>query len=330
MLSGITPAQIKALSHPTRVAILRSLMNNPATLSKLGEQFETSAAHMRHHLKSLQDCGLVEPIADHPQQNHLEKYYQACQPALIAQLAILPAPPTSTPELTISSMDSGFRQVRSALSKIQSEIYLQVLPLNSLDGLVLLRQGVCQMATCHLLDSSTQEYNRSFVRHIFPGRRMAIIPLYGRLEGLIVQPGNPLGIRDLEDLLDPRLRFINRELGSGIRIWLDQALTERGVKPHQIRGYNRVADSHARVAQAISNGQADAGLGIAAIAMELNLGFIPLFEEPYELVVAAELVEDPRYSPFFEHLNSKVFRTAIQSLAGYANLPVSGQVETIN
>jgi molybdate-binding protein len=329
MLPGLTPDQLKALSHPTRVAILRALMNEPATLSQLGEQFESSAAHIRHHLKSLQDCGLAEPLPDHPQHNHLEKYYRASQPVLIARLTILPASPTSKPALTISSMDSGISQVQSAVNAHRAAINLQVLPMNSLDGLMLLRQGVCQMATCHLLDSSTREYNRSFVRHIFPGRQMAIIPLYGRVEGLIVKPGNPFQIRNLDDLLQPGLRFINRELGSGIRIWLDQALKERGLEPHQIQGYHQIADSHARVAQAIANGLADAGLGIASQARESGLGFIPLFEEPYELVAAAELVDDPIYVPFFEHLNSKAFRTTIQAQAGYTDLPASGQVETI-
>ena len=229
MLQSLTSDQMKALSRPIRMAILRSLMSAPATLSQLGEQFEASPAHIRHHLKSLQKSGLVEAVPDHPQQNHLEKYYQARQPALIAQLSILPESPEDKPFLTISSMDAGLSLVHTTFNSSHAGVDLQVLPLNSLDGLVLLRQGICQMATCHLLDSSTHEYNRSFVRHLFPGRPMAIIPLYSRTEGLIVHPGNPLQIQHLEDLLQPDLRFINRELGSGIRIWLDQALKERGI-----------------------------------------------------------------------------------------------------
>ena len=158
---------------------------------------------------------------------------------------------------------------------------------------------------------------------------MAIIPLYSRTEGLIVQTGNPLQIQRLEDLLQPGLRFINRELGSGIRIWLDQALKEREIPASRIQGYDLVADSHARVAQIIASGRADAGLGIAAHARDLDLAFIPLFEEPYELVVSAELVSEPAYAPFFEHLNNKAFRVTIRSLAGYQDLPSTGQVETI-
>jgi len=227
-------------------------------------------------------------------------------------------------------MDAGMQQVRASLAQIRSGIDLQILPLNSLDGLVLLRQGLCQMSTCHLLDSSTQEYNRSFVRHIFPGQAMAIIPLFSRMEGLIVQAGNPLQIHGLDDLLRPAVRFVNREPGSGIRIWLDQAVKQAGIDPGQIRGYRQEADSHARVAQTIALGQADAGLGIAAQARALSLDFVPLFEEPYELVVPLELVNTPAYVPFFEHLNSHFYRSTVRKLNGYADLPGSGQVQTID
>lgn len=329
MLQSLSPSQIKALSHPTRVAILRALMHTPSTLSQLGEQFETSPAHIRHHLKVLQDCNLVEPDPDHPLQNHLEKYYRASPSALIAQLAIRPEASSSRRDLTISSMDVGLGQVQSAFSAVDARIDLRVLPLNSLDGLVLLRQGICQMATCHLLDRDTHEYNRSYVRHIFPGQPMIIIPLFSRVEGLIVQAGNPFGLQRLEDLVRPGLRFINRERGSGIRIWLDQALKDTGIKASQVQGYQREASSHTQVAQMIASGQADAGLGTEAHARQLGLGFVPLFEEPYELVAQAELLSEPALAAFFEHLSGKIFRTMVRKLPGYLPLAASGQPETI-
>jgi len=305
-------------------------MAGPATLSQLGEHFRESPAHIRHHVKLLEQGDLVELAKDHALQNHLEKYYQASSTAFLIHLAILPETPKGQLAITIGSKDLATQSIAGYFSRYQTSISIQIIPLNSLDGLFTLNQGVCQMATCHLLDPDTGEYNRPYVRHLFPGQAMAIIPLFHREEGLILQPGNPQVIRDLWDLTRPGIRMINREPGSGIRIWLDQKMKEMGYRPESIDGYRTIATTHQEVAQTIRSGLADVGIGIEAIAIQYQLDFVPLFEEPYELVLPYEQLNDPRFSPLFEHLNSGKFRSSIREMAGYSVSASAGQATVIS
>jgi putative molybdopterin biosynthesis protein len=123
--------------------------------------------------------------------------------------------------------------------------------------------------------------------------------------------------------------MINREKGSGIRVWLDQTLKQIGLPSTEIQGYDQVVNSHAEVARYVKEGKVDVGLGIAACAYEEGLDFVPLFAEPYELVLSNDLVTDRRYTPFFEHLNSGEFRQVIQNFGGYRLSPAAGQVEVV-
>jgi putative molybdopterin biosynthesis protein len=192
-----------------------------------------------------------------------------------------------------------------------------------------MRQGLCQMSTCHLLDPESDEYNRSFVRRLFPSQPMALVQVYRRQEGLIVPAGNALGLRGLEDLARPEVRFVNREAGSGVRQWLDLHVKRLGLAPEAIRGYANEVWSHEAVAEAIRDGQADAGIGIAASARALGLDFIPLFEEPYEIAMPLGAVSQRGLAPFFDFLNSGEFRTAIRRLDGYAVPQNAGAVEVV-
>ncbi len=321
--------QLKVLGHPLRLAILRRLMQQPATLSQLGASFQQSPAHIRHHVKSLEQAGLVMFTTAPPLQNHLERYYQAVETAWLINLILLPETPESQPTLTIGSKDVATRQLAAYFRAKNLGITLQILPLNSMDGLLMLHQGICQMSTCHLREPGSGEYNRPYIRHVFPGQAMATIRLFLREEGLIVKPGNPKQIRGLEDLAHPDVILVNRERGAGIRVWLDQNLAQLRLLPQNIQGYDSIVQSHVEVAQSVRDGKADVGLGIAACAREAQLEFIPLFEEPYDLVLPGELLADPLYAPFFEHLNSGEFRETICQHEGYLVPSMMGQVETI-
>ncbi len=321
---------LKILGHAERYRILRFLMKRAATLSQLGAVFEQSAAHIRHHVKILEEAGLVTITPPPPEHNHLEKYYKATADSWLIHHAVLPEYAEHQPNLVFASKDVASRHLAARFNEKQVGMQVQILSLNSLDGLITLRQGVCQGAACHLKEPDSGQYNRSFVRHLFPGQAMAVFRLYQREEGLLVRAGNPLGIRTLADLAWAEVRFINRERGSGIRLWLDQALKNQGILPENVHGYLSEAGSHAEVAQAVQQGHADTALGIAAMAGALGLDFVPLFEEPYELILPAELIADPRYQPFFDYLNSGEFRAAVQSLDGYLISPASGQVDWVS
>jgi molybdate-binding protein len=324
------PILFKILAHPERYAILRRLMATQATLSQLGESFGKTPAHIRHHLKALEQAGLVEFVEARPVQGGPEKYYRATQRALFIHQAVLPERPDHKFSLTIGSMDTGIRHLANFFSQKDVPFSLLPVPLSSLDGLIALRQGLCQMSTCHLIDPQSEDYNRPFVRHLFPGQSMALVRIYRREEGLLVKPGNPLGIRALEDLARPDIRFVNREAGSGVRQWLDLQLSRVGIQPEFVRGYSYALRSHNSIARAIHEGRADTGIGISASAREFGLDYVPLFEEPYDIAVSLSLTTDSLYLPFFEYLNSGEFRTVVRKLAGYSVPQTFGEIAVID
>ena len=214
-----------------------------------------------------------------------------------------------------------------ALEKISEQIAdhltLLTLPVGSLDGLVNLRQGLCQISGAHLLDKSG-EYNAPFVRHLFPDRAMDLVTLAYRTQGLMLTSGNPKGVRNVADLAQTGLRFINRNPGSGTRLWLDGELERLGISSEAINGYEHSVNTHTKCARAIANGQADAALGLQASAQQYNLDFIPLFEERYDLILPRE--QENTLAPLLDYIQTNAFRQTISTLTGYTTTHSGEQI----
>jgi putative molybdopterin biosynthesis protein len=322
--------QFKVLGDRQRLAILRRLMAAPATLSQLGECFHETPAHIRHHLKALEQAGLVELDAVHLVRNLYEKYYRASSAAYQVNLVILPESPAGQTSLVIGSNDIALQRLQGGFHPLDSGVNPVVLALDSLEGLVKLREGVCRMAACHLLDTASTEYNRSYVRCLFPGQAMALFHIYHREGGLLVPSGNPKHIHGLEDLAQAGASMINRECGSGMRVWLDDQLGHLGIPAASLKGYQDEVSSHLAVAGAVSEGRAGAGLGLHTCAAILGLEFIPLFEEPYDLVLSPQTLNDAHLAPFFNYLTSADFRQAVEKIVGYRVPADSGRVDIIS
>ncbi len=200
-------------------------------------------------------------------------------------------------------------------------------------GLIALRRGEAHLAGSHLLDPATGEYNISYIRQYMPNIPVKVVALVGRDQGLLVRRGNPKGIKTLEDLSRPQARaergqsvkFVNRQRGAGTRVLLDYHLNLLGMTPDQILGYNQEEYTHLGVAAAIASGRADCGLGIAAAAQALDLDFIPLFKERYDLVIPKEHADSELLAPLFGILSGREFREAVSKLIGY-DVSVMGTV----
>lgn len=199
----------------------------------------------------------------------------------------------------------------------------------SLGGLLALRRGECHVATSHLLDEATGEYNVSCIRRYLPGQRVALVTLAHRRQGLIVRPGNPKGIRDFADLTREDVIYINRQKGSGTRVLLDFELRRRGIDPSAIVGYDREEFTHLAVAAAVAGGAADAGLGVYSAAVALGLDFIPVGEEDYELVIPAEQFDHPLVQRLLQLAAGDEFRRRLTELGGY-RLPERQEVRWID
>lgn len=187
----------------------------------------------------------------------------------------------------------------------------------SLGGLMALAEGHADMAGVHLLDE-TGEYNLPYVRRLLPGQHATVVNLVTRLVGWIVPPDNPLGVRAWEDLFRPGVRIVNRQRGSGTRVLLDRQMDHLGLSGADLIGYAREEATHLGVAQAIAKGEADLGLGIYAAARACGLDFVPLTEEPYDLVIPAEALERPAVQAVLDTLNGEPFRAVVDALGGYS------------
>jgi putative molybdopterin biosynthesis protein len=305
--------QLKLLSDPRRLSILKQLMSGPATLSQLGRSLGEHPAWVRHHLKLLEGAGLVELSDVKISDGYIEKFYQSKAHAFLFHELLLPEKPGKKLVVLSGSHDLAL-EILAHSSCGELDVY--TLPIGSLDGLVALRQGMCSIAGCHLYDSGTGDFNSPFVRHFFPDRKMVLLTLANREQGLMVAPANPEHVHGLEDLAR-NLRFINRNHGSGTRVWLDGQLDRLGISPEQVLGYADEVHTHTEVAHAINQGRAQVGLGIQAAAVSFNLDFIPLFQERFDLVMAIEQISDRRFSTLFDTLYSGEFRRNVQNLAGY-------------
>jgi len=192
-------------------------------------------------------------------------------------------------------------------------------------GLVALRRGEAHLAGSHLLDPATGGYNISYIRQYMPGIPVKVVSLVGRDQGLIVKRGNPKNVKDLGSLTRADIRFVNRQRGAGTRVLLDYHLNLLGITEGQIIGYNQDEYTHLGVAVAVASGRADCGLGISAAAQALDLDFIPLFQERYDLVMPKQHSEGELLAPLFDVLKTGRFREAVSRLTGY-DISVMGNV----
>lgn len=196
-------------------------------------------------------------------------------------------------------------------------------------GLIALKRGEAHMAGSHLLDPKDGSYNISSIRQYMPGIPVKVVALVGRDQGLIVRKGNPKGIKSLVDLAGSSgvgsVQFVNRQRGAGTRVLLDYHLNLLSISPDSIMGYNQEEYTHLGVAAAVASGRADCGLGVAAAAQALDLDFIPLFQERYDLVIPKPFADNDLLAPLFDLLADSRFRGAVSQLKGY-DVSVMGTV----
>jgi putative molybdopterin biosynthesis protein len=189
-------------------------------------------------------------------------------------------------------------------------------------GLVALRRGEAHLAGSHLLDPETGDYNRSYIKKYLPDIPVTLMTLVGREQGLLVRRGNPLKLRSLADLARSEVRFVNRQRGAGTRVLLDYELNKLGLAVGAIRGYDFEEFTHLAVAAAVASDLADGGLGIAAAAQALDLDFVPLFVERYDLVMPEVYYQSPRLRPLLDLLHDAHFRREVAALPGYDVQPM--------
>jgi putative molybdopterin biosynthesis protein len=219
--------------------------------------------------------------------------------------------------VAIGSHDLALDLLSNALARRSPGASLASANVGSLGGLLALARGEAHLAGSHLLDERTGEYNVSYIHKHLADRQVVLVHLAGRVQGLIVPRGNPKEILSLVDLVRADVLFVNRQRGSGTRVLLDYQLKKIGGHPDHVRGYDREEYTHLAVAADVASGAADTGLGILAAARALDLEFVPLFNEQYQLVIPCAHYDAPILAPLLEILRSSAFAAQVDALGGY-------------
>jgi molybdopterin molybdotransferase/putative molybdopterin biosynthesis protein len=180
-----------------------------------------------------------------------------------------------------------------------------------------LSEGKVHIAGSHLEDVKTGEFNLPFLREQFPGEEFCVVTFARWEEGLVIPPGNPKGVRRIDDLARKNIRFVNREPGSGSRGLLDQLLARAGMDARKVQGYDQIAYGHLAAAYCVVSQDADVCLATRSAAQTFGLDFIPLHSERYDLVMRKRTADMPAVKSFLDVLQRSALRRKLEVLAGY-------------
>jgi putative molybdopterin biosynthesis protein len=218
----------------------------------------------------------------------------------------------------IGSHDNALDLLANILKKRYPKFSLSSAHVGSMGGLMALKRGEAHLAGTHLLDEETGEYNMPFIKRLLSDKKIILMNLVYREQGLLVLKENPKNINGFKDLTRDDVIFVNRQAGAGTRLLTDKCLREIGITPKDVKGYEREEYTHMGVASAVLTGIADTGLAILASARALGLDFIPVAKERYDLVIPREFYETEMIQNLLKIIREDAeFRETVVGLGGY-------------
>ncbi len=218
----------------------------------------------------------------------------------------------------IGSHDNALDVLANYLKKKDPDLSLSSAHVGSMGGLLALKRGEAHFAGTHLLDEETYEYNVSYIKKLIPDKRIVLMNLVYREQGLVVKKGNPKAIKGFEDLARQDVVFANRQAGAGTRLLTDMYLKKLKIDPATVKGYDHEEFTHMSVAAAVLSGAADTGLAVLSAAQALGLDFIPVAKERYDLAIPQEFYDSPMLQPLIGIIREdKEFRDQIIGMGGY-------------
>jgi putative molybdopterin biosynthesis protein len=229
----------------------------------------------------------------------------------------------------VGSHDLSLDVLRNMLKQKYPETDLLSIHVGSLSGILAVKKGVSDLCTTHILDQEQREYNIPIIKRYLPHEPWMLVHLARREQGLLVRKDNPKCIRGVSDLTRGDVTFVNRQFGSGTRILFDAMLKKEGIDSRLINGYDKEETSHTAVGVLVKESVADCGLAIYSVAKQFSLGFLPVAEEDYDLLVTREFSEDQRFDILMELIRSDQFKEELGRIGGY-NTEDTGTVKYVN
>ena len=196
--------------------------------------------------------------------------------------------------------------------------------LGSMGGVRSLKQSFCHIATSHLLQENEEEYNFDFASQELD-KMPVVVNFCRREQGILIQKGNPKNIKTVSDLGKPGVVMVNRSLGTGTRLLLDRELRKAGVRGEKISGYQQEVNRHLDVGIEVLSGRADAGPAVKPVAELLNLDFLPLRWERFDLMISKERFFEQGVQLFLALLHESEFIQLAGEFSGY-DLSITGRM----
>jgi excisionase family DNA binding protein len=207
--------------------------------------------------------------------------------------------------------------LKTYIRKSYPEFYIFSANTGSTDGLKALNQRYTDIAWSHLLDPKSGEYNIPYLSTYLPNLKPVVVNLFYRQLGILVSPRNPLHVQSFEDLTKKKVRFINRQKGSGTRVLLDHHLEQLRISPSKIKGYENEVYTHFEVGLSILAEEADVGIATGAVSKLLGLSFVPVTQESFDMILDQPTFFESGVQAFIEILNSPGFRSRVERLGSY-------------
>ena len=332
-LAGRDPAQ-RDLHHP--LMALLAAVHDTGSISAAARQLQLSYRHVWGELKRWEgelgqtlvvwvkgQPALLSPFgekllwAERRAQARLAPQIEALRSELEQAFAIAFDASAGVIPMT-ASHDDALPLLR-ALAQSQHKLHLDIQFSGSVYALAALNDGRCLMAGFHALtESPLRSPTAKVYRPMLKPGHHKLVSFARRTQGLMVAPGNPLGIQSLADLCRPGLRFANRSRGTGTRVVLEELLAQQKIAPERIGGFESAEPSHRAAAEAVASGSADASFGIEAAARARGLDFVPLAREQYFLVTLQHALDQPQVQTLLSLLKSPAWRAQLNALPGYA------------
>lgn len=233
-----------------------------------------------------------------------------------AVVRLFSAPQSSSRRLLLAGCDPALGWLARMAEKLAG-IEVVTVPASSRRALGWLKRGLVHIAGSHLKDPHSGEFNLPFLRRLMPQEDLVVVTFAHWEEGIVVARGNPRAIRQIGDLVHPKVRLINREVGSGSRALLDSLLKKEGIPPAKVHGYDQIADGHLDAALHVAGGAADCCIATSSAARAFGLDFLPLHAERFDLALRRELLELPAVQGLLDVLQRATLRRKLESMAGY-------------
>ena len=218
----------------------------------------------------------------------------------------------------LGSHDPLIDEATDELRRQDIKAHISSSHVGSMGAILAISRGEGQLGGVHLLDETDGSYNVSYIERYFPKGGVALVECVQRVQGLMVQKGNPKGIQGFAGVSRDGVSYVNRQKGAGTRVLCDYLLKQNNISTNDVHGYTREELTHTAVAAQIKAGSADCGLGILAAARIYDLDFIPVCNEQYDLLVSLDAMENPQVRAFLRVLGSESFLRRLEQLGGYA------------